>query len=60
MCQFSNCMTETKALGFCIVCGKEICSDCADKKNPKKHTSCIILRRSISRSKMTKKRFDGE
>lgn len=42
MCQFHNCKTETRASGFCTVCGKEICSDCADPENPEKHASCTL------------------
>ncbi|KYK37896.1 MAG: hypothetical protein AYK18_01610 [Theionarchaea archaeon DG-70] len=40
MCQFHGCGTETEPSGFCIVCGKKVCSDCADKKNPKMHATC--------------------
>jgi hypothetical protein len=40
MCQFRNCKTKTKASGFCIVCGEEVCPDCASKEDPKKHASC--------------------
>lgn len=40
MCQFYDCKTETKPSGFCIVCGKEVCPDCADKENQKVHTIC--------------------
>jgi len=42
MCQFRNCKTETNPSGFCTICGKEICSDCADPKNPEKHASCTL------------------
>lgn len=40
MCQFYACETETKFSGFCIVCGREVCPDCADKENPTMHTTC--------------------
>lgn len=41
MCQFRHCGTETKASWYCTICGREICPDCEDTKNPKKHTTCI-------------------
>lgn len=40
MCQFQYCKTETKASGYCTICGEEICPDCEDTENPKKHASC--------------------
>jgi hypothetical protein len=40
MCEFHSCKTETEPSGFCIVCGKEVCSDCADEENPKMHLAC--------------------
>ena len=40
MCQFHACERETKPSGFCIICGREVCPDCADKENPKMHKTC--------------------
>lgn len=40
MCQFHECGTEKKASGYCTVCGKEVCPDCADVMNSKRHRSC--------------------
>jgi hypothetical protein len=42
MCQFQNCNTKTKPYGFCIICGKEICPDCASTSNIKKHSICSL------------------
>ena len=42
MCDFKNCNTKTKSYGFCIVCGEEICPDCASKSNEKKHSICSL------------------
>lgn len=38
MCEF--CKSEYKAHGYCTMCGKQVCRNCADFNDRKRHANC--------------------